>query len=227
MKLSVIIPAYNEQKTLRSIIDKVLATGQADEIVIVDDGSTDGTKQIMQELKSSNVKIVSHEHNQGKGAAISTGIKQCQGDVILIQDADDEYDPSDYEALLAPIRSGAAQVVYGSRILKADNPQGPLPFYLGGRIVTMCTNILYGSKLTDEPTCYKVFESQTIKDINIDSEGFEWEPEITAKLLKRGVDIYEIPISYKPRSKQEGKKIKSWDGIKAIITLLRYKFKQT
>ena len=224
MKLSVIIPAYNEVKTIRQVLDQVRELELDLEIVVVDDGSTDGTRDILNELQGPGLQVVFHKNNQGKGAAIRTGLTHCQGEVVIIQDADLEYDPSDYYALLKPFEDPACQVVYGSRILKKDNPQGGFKFYVGGRLVTLATNLLFFSRLTDEPTCYKLFRRDLIAGISLKGNGFELEPEITAKILRRGIKIHEIPISYNPRGILEGKKINAKDGLLALWTLLRYRF---
>lgn len=225
LKVSVIIPVYNERKTLADVLDRVLAVEEADEIIIVDDGSTDGTRDILPELeaKIEIAKIVLHEMNQGKGAAVRTGINAATGDIILIQDADQEYDPRDYSKLLQPLREGITQVVYGSRFL--GGPRKAMFFWnmVANRSLTLITNMLYNSIISDMETCYKVFRADLIKDIKLRSTGFEIEPEVTAKILKRGVRIYEVPISYNGREWDEGKKIKWYDFFIALWTLLRYR----
>ena len=224
MKLSVIIPAYNEIGTIEKILGRVAAVPLDKEIVVVDDGSTDGTRQLLAGLNLPGLRVFFHEKNQGKGGAVVTGFAQAQGDILLIQDADLEYDPEDYPALVEPILSGRAQVVYGSRLLKKDNPRGSWSFYLGGLVVTLATNLIYQTWLTDEPTCYKVFTRQVIQDLTIEGKGFDWEPEITAKILRKGIKIVEVPIAYHPRPLEEGKKIRPWDGLEALWTLLRWRF---
>ena len=223
MKLSVIIPAYNEAKTIRQVLEKVQSLKLDLEIVIVDDGSSDGTRDILKELQGPGLKVIMHERNQGKGAAIRTALPHCSGEVFIIQDADLEYDPNDYSALLALFEDPGCQVVYGSRILKRDNPKGGWRFFMGGRLVTIATNLLFGSHITDEPTCYKLFRRELICGLDLKGNGFELEPEITAKILRRGIRIYEAPISYRPRDVSQGKKINAKDGLIALWTLLRYR----
>lgn len=223
MKLSVIIPAFNEKGTIAELLRRVRALDLDMQIIIVDDGSSDGTREILREMEREDLIVAFHEKNQGKGAAVRTGFQLVDGDVAVIQDADLEYDPHDLLSMLAAMIDGNARVVYGSRILRQDNPHGGLPFHLGGRLVTMATNLLFGSRLTDEPTCYKMFRTEVLQDVGIESDGFEWEPEVTAKILKKGIRIIEVPISYKPRSVSGGKKIKPVDGIKAVWTLLKYR----
>lgn len=226
LKLSVIIPCYNEVKTVRTVVERVLAVNEADEVVIVDDGSTDGTRDILPELEKEMgiVRVVYHQHNQGKGAAVRTGIEAATGDIILIQDADQEYDPRDYPTLLRPLREGITEVVYGSRFL--GGPRKAMFFWnmVANRTLTLLTNVLYNSILSDMETCYKVFKADLIKGIRLRSTGFEIEPEVTAKILKRGHRIYEVPISYNGREWHEGKKIKWYDFFIAVWTLLRYRF---
>lgn len=228
--LSVVIPAYNESPTLESVLDKVAAVKFAlnMEIIVVDDGSKDGTADIARAWASRNesdrisVRVISKE-NGGKGTAVRRGIDESTGEYVIIQDADLEYDPNDYVKLLEPILAGEAEVVYGSRITGPDKP-GSLKFYLGGRLVTIATNLLYGSHITDEPTCYKLFRGELIRNMPLTCTGFEFCPEVTAKVLKRGLRIAEVPIRYFPRSIEEGKKIRSWDGVLAIWELLKWRF---
>jgi dolichol-phosphate mannosyltransferase len=228
MKLSVIVPIYNEEKTLAELIKRVQAVDLNKELILVDDGSTDGTRAILQSLEkyqSANMTIVYHARNQGKGAALATGLRYVTGDLVIVQDADMEYDPQDYLPLTAQFADKKVAVVYGSRTLK-KNPRSNFNFYWGGRLLSWITNLLYGSHITDESTCYKVFRADLLKEMGIESEGFEFCPEITAKVLRRGIRIYEIPISYNPRLWNEGKKIKWQDGLIAIWTLLKYRFSQ-
>ncbi|MBA2846644.1 glycosyltransferase involved in cell wall biosynthesis [Methanococcus maripaludis] len=232
MKLSVIIPAYNEEKTVLKTLEEVVAVNLPidKEIIVVNDGSTDKTEEIIEnsikKFPESNIKLLSKK-NGGKGSALKEGIQNSTGELIIIQDADLEYDPSDYSKLIQPILEETANVVYGSRIKNKDNGYSHVSFLIGGIGVTLATNVLYGVFLTDEPTCYKVFHSD-LKNILIDAEGngFEWEPEITAKIIRKGHKIKEIPINYYPRTKKEGKKIKWSDGVKAVETLLKWRFKK-
>jgi glycosyltransferase involved in cell wall biosynthesis len=225
LKVSVIIPCYNEKPTVEEIVRRVRAVQLAHEIIVVDDGSTDGTREVLSGIDSgSDVKIILHTHNQGKGAAVRTGFKNATGDVFLIQDADLEYDPRDYPILLKPIEEGIAKVVYGSRFL--GGPRKAMFFWhmVGNRLLTLVTNLLYDSILSDMETCYKVFRADVIRDIPLRSRRFDFEPEITAKVLKRGHRIYEVPISYNGREWDEGKKITWRDGMIALWTLFRYRF---
>lgn len=226
MKLSVIIPVYNEAATLEEIIRRVRATELVHQIVVVDDGSSDHSASILARLKNDgepSLTILSHEHNKGKGAAMRTGLSAVTGDLVLVQDADLEYDPADYPALLAPFENPDTEVVYGSRNLKR-NPKSTFAFYWGGRILSWITNLLYGTRITDEATGYKVIKTELLRDIGLETDGFEFCPEVTAKLLTRGVPIHEVPINYQPRSWSEGKKIQWYDGAIAIWTLLKYRF---
>jgi glycosyltransferase involved in cell wall biosynthesis len=232
MKLSVIIPAYNEEKTLQEIVRQVqkvrLAKNITKEIIIVNDASTDKTLAISRKLRG--VKVISHKVNQGKGAALATGINEATGDIILIQDADLEYDPSDYPKLLEPILRKRAKVVYGSRLkhyplrLFGQKKTPLILHFLGNKFLTFVTRILYGNEVTDMETCYKVFTQEIIKPIKITAKRFDFEPEITAKVLKQGIKIYEVPIKVKPRGYDEGKKITWRDGFIAIWTLIKFKF---
>ena len=225
MKLTIIIPVYNEVKTIQEIIQRVQATGLADEILAIDDGSTDGSRAILENLsKEGKVKVIYHDHNQGKGKAVRTGIQNASGDLILIQDADLEYDPREYPNLLRPIQEGIADVVYGSRFLGAG--RRPVLFWnmVANKILTLVTNILYNNILTDMETGYKLFRRQLVQDIPLHAHGFEFEPEFTAKILKRKARLYEVPISFNPRDYSEGKKIKMRDAFIAMWTLFKYRF---
>jgi len=224
MKLSVLIPVHNEEKTLKDIIKKVQRISIEKEIIIVDDGSTDGTRGLLRELeRQDNIRVIYQNQNRGKGAAIRTAIPFVTGDVTIIQDADLEYNPNDYLKLIEPIKTDNTKVVYGSRFLNKQNKHSYLRYYLGGLTLSLLTNLLYFQKLTDEPTCYKVFDSQLLKSLNLKCQKFEFCPEVTAKVAKRGIVIKEIPISYYPRSIAEGKKIRWRDGFKAIWTLIKYR----
>jgi len=227
LKLSVIVPCYNEVQTLEEIIRQVVAVGLAHEIIIVDDGSQDGTRDLLPKIEAAypqQVRVILHEHNQGKGAAISTGFRAATGEVFLIQDADLEYDPRDYPSLLKPIQEGRAKVVYGSRFL--GGPRKTMFFWnmVANKFLTLATNILYNTILSDMETCYKVFRAEVVRDVRIRSRRFDFEPEITAKVLKKGIRIYEVPISYNGREWEEGKKIKWYDAPIALWTLVRYRF---
>ncbi len=227
-KLSIIIPGYNEEKTISEIIRRVKNVklkGIAKEIVIVDDASTDNTKEILGSIKDNSVKIIHHKKNMGKGSAIRTALNYVTGDIVLIQDADLEYNPEEYPKLLEPIMEGKAKVVYGSRQLGKKHPRyARLAYYIAGLSLTALSNILYGVNLTDEPCGYKVFSSDVIKGVNLRCKRFEFCPEITAKISKKGIRIYEVPSSYNPRSRKEGKKIKFSDWLEAVYTLIKYKF---
>lgn len=220
--VSVIVPVYNEVAHLEELLAAVLASPAKKEIVIVDDGSTDGTREKLQELaRMENVTIVFHEKNYGKGASIRTALNYARGEYVLIQDSDLEYDPGDYPALLRPLQEGTANVVYGVR---PDRPERGLRFFLGAKLLTHLTNLLYGAGIHDEATCYKVFRRSTLMQIALRCRRFEFCPEVTAKLCRMGEHIAEVPIHYNPRSADEGKKIRHSDGWLAIWTLIRYRF---
>lgn len=226
MNLSVIIPVYNEEATLEEIITRVRATGLASEIVIVDDSSSDNSPAILSRLQNGALpplRLLRHERNQGKGAAIRTGLAAVTGDLVLVQDADLEYDPADYPALLAPFTNPEVKVVYGSRNLRR-NGRSSFAFYWGGRLLSVITNLLYGSRLTDEATGYKVFCANLLREIGLEGNGFEFCPEVTGKILRRKIPIYEVPISYYPRTWAEGKKIQWYDGLIAVWNLVKYRF---
>ena len=225
LKLSIIIPVYNEVKTIDEIIRRVKATGLVDEILVVDDGSTDGSRDILQKFENNElVRVIYHESNQGKGKAVRTGFQNAIGDLILIQDADLEYDPREYPILLRPIQEDIADVVYGSRFLGAG--RRPVLFWnmVANKILTLVTNILYNNILTDMETGYKLFRREIVQNMTLHARGFEFEPEFTAKILKRKVRIYEVPITFNPRDYSEGKKIKMKDAFIAMWTLFKYRF---
>ena len=227
MKLSVIIPVYNEKETLIPILKEVLAVEMAHEIVIVDDGSTDGTRDLYDEAAglSDIIKIHLHDNNQGKGAALHTGFKEAEGEILLIQDADLEYDPRDYAMMVRPIREGKTAVVYGSRFRGGPTKAMFFSHMLGNKFLTFCCNVLFDTIITDMETCYKAFRADVIREIPLRARGFDFEPEVTAKILKRGHRIYEVPISYNGREFEEGKKLNPWrEGPLALWTLLKYKF---
>jgi glycosyltransferase involved in cell wall biosynthesis len=232
LKLSIIIPVYNEEKTIREIVSQVkkvkLPIGLAKEIIVVDDCSGDESYKILKNI--DGLQLIKHDKNMGKGAAIRSGIKKSSGNLILIQDADLEYDPFDYPKLVDPILSGKTKVVYGTRLKNYPVRvfgRRHTPFvthYLGNMFLSFVTRLLYGSNITDMETCYKVFGREVVKNIKIESDRFEFEPEITAKILKAGHKIHEVPIKVKPRGYDEGKKITWRDGFLAIWTLIKYRF---
>lgn len=226
MKISIVIPVFNEKDTIHEIISRVEAVnvGMEKEIVIVDDFSDDGTREILEKIQKPQIKVYFHPKNMGKGAALKTGFSKAQGDIILIQDADLEYNPQEFPKLLAPILDGRADVVYGSRFL--GGPHRVLFFwhYVGNKILTTFSNILSNLNLTDMETCYKVFKKEVISKINLKSKRFGFEPEVTIKISKLKCRIYEVPISYSGRDYSEGKKIGWKDGLAAIFHIIRYRF---
>ncbi len=225
MRTSVIIPVYNEKATIQEIISRVQATHMIDEILIVDDGSTDGTRDILAGYDHHDVvRVIYHDKNQGKGAAVRTGIHGVTGDLVIIQDADLEYDPREYPNLVRPINEGIADVVYGSRFL--GGARRPILFWnmVANKILTLVTNILYNNILTDMETGYKVFRREVVSNLTLRAHHFDFEPEFTAKILKKKVRIYEVPISFNPRDYSEGKKIKMLDAFEAMWALIKYRF---
>ena len=224
MNLSVVIPVYNEVNNIAEILRRVQATNLPTEIIVVDDGSQDGTRAILQQLNGNGkVRVILHERNQGKGAAVVTGMQAAQGDILLIQDADLEYDPRDYPTLLQPIQEGVAEVVYGSRFLGAPHRVAMFWHMVANKLLTLMTNMLYNTILTDMETGYKVFRREVIQGMKIRSKRFNFEPEFTAKVIKRKYRIFEVPISFNPRDYSQGKKIKLKDAFEAVWALLKYR----
>jgi len=228
MKLSIIIPVFNEEKTIGKILKCVVNAPLLNwekEIIVINDGSTDNTEVVIEELRKSLSEIIyiKHLQNHGKGAAIKTALHYISGDFVIIQDADLEYDPNDYQKLVSLIEKGY-NVVYGSRNLDKKTKRGYFFYFLGGKIITTFCNLLFHSRLTDINTGYKLFQSEIIKSLNLESNGFEFCEEVTAKILKRKIPIKEVAINYYPRTFKEGKKIRFKDGIRAILTLLKFKF---
>lgn len=223
LKLSIIIPAYNESETIEALLNQIenQAFSQPIEIIVVDDGSTDGTRDILEKYRS-RYSVIFHEKNQGKGAAIRTGITLVTGSHVVIQDADLEYDPADLVTMWEKMIAEDLQVLYGSRSMnRGKNKEAGFMFYWGGQLVTLATNILYNQRLTDEPTCYKMFTAELVKSLPLVCERFEFCPEVTALVAKKGYRIMEVPISYNPRTAAEGKKINWKDGIEALWTLAK------
>jgi glycosyltransferase involved in cell wall biosynthesis len=225
MKLSVIIPVYNESESIQEILKRVQSQKVAKEIIVVDDGSMDGTRDVLKKLNGKGgVRVILHEQNKGKGAAVRTGMSAAKGDVLLIQDADLEYDPRDIPHLLQPINEGIADVVYGSRFLGGPRRATMYWHMIANKLLTFMTNILYDNILTDMETGYKVFRREVIEGMVLRANGFDFEPEFTAKILKRHYRIYEVPITFNPRDYTQGKKIKLHDAFEAVWTLLKYRF---
>ena len=245
MLLSIVIPVFNEENLVCELLEKVvalrLADGMTKEIIVVDDGSSDRTHAVisrfLESRPDSGTRLLSHERNRGKGAAVRTGFEAAKGEILIVQDADLEYDPEDIKEVVRPITAGDCKVVYGSRILRekelgrsgvcglitGKHPHSYVLAYLGGVAITKWTNLLTGAKLTDEPTCYKCFQRDALAGIVIESDDFAWEPEITMKVLNNGIVIREVPVDYHPRKLSEGKKINWKDGLKALWTVWRYR----
>lgn len=233
MKLSIIIPVFNEEKTIGEILWRVfkvrLPNGIQKEIIVVNDGSTDNTKQVVEDWRKKGIRYIEYPNNQGKGAAIRSGLKVATGDYVIIQDADLEYDPSDYSRLLKPLINKETEVVYGNRFenyplnLWGKNKTILPTYWIGNMVLALVTNLLYGSNLRDMETCYKLFSKKALDKVTVEAKRFEFEPEITAKILKKGFRIVEVPIKVKPRTHKEGKKISWTDGLLAVWTLLKYR----
>ncbi len=230
--LSIIIPAYNEEKTIAELLQRVLdadlGEGIDRELIVVNDCSTDSTGRIVQSFIAAHpqapITYLVHDRNQGKGMAVRTGIQAVTGDYVVMQDADLELDPNDFARMLPHLLSGQYRVVYGSRFLAEENSHTYFSYQLGGKFLSVMTNLLYAQRITDEPTCYKMFDAGLLKSIPLDCKGFEFCPEVTAKVSRLGYKIKEVPIRYYPRSIEEGKKLRLRDGLKAIGTLLKYRF---
>jgi len=226
-KLSVVVPVFNERNTLVEILRRMRAVELPDsierEIIVVDDGSDDGTRDVLKQLGDSTVRIIMHERNRGKGAAVRTGAANATGEYVLVQDADLEYDPDDWPKLLNPILRGRTRVVYGSRFT-GERRNMLFAHWIGNRFLSLVTNLLYNTTLSDMETCYKVLDRRLFDDLSLSADRFDIEPEITAKILKRGIRIYEVPISYAGREFDEGKKITWRDGFAALWTLVKYRF---
>jgi glycosyltransferase involved in cell wall biosynthesis len=225
MKLSVIIPVYNEVESIQVILKHVHETNLVHEIVVVDDGSKDGTRDVLAALDGKDsVRVILHEKNKGKGAAVRTGMAAATGEVLLIQDADLEYDPRDFPQLLQPIEEGVADVVYGSRFLGRAHRVTMFWHLVANQMLTLMTNILYNTILTDMETGYKVFRREVLNGMVLHANSFDFEPEFTAKILKRKFRIFEVPITFNPRDYTQGKKIKLHDAFEAVWTLIKYRF---
>ena len=225
MILSVIIPAYNEIRTIKELLRRVASVDIPKEVIIVDDGSTDGTREFLRSIENkADFKVIFHAKNRGKGAAIRTAIPHVSGDVVIIQDADLEYDPRDYPRVIGSIVAGRASVVYGSRYPKLKNYLPFTPNRMGVLVLTALANLLFGARITDEATCYKAFRADLLKSLPLKCERFEFCPEVTAKVRKRGHRIHEVPISFRGRNVKEGKKIRWRDGLEAISALIKYRF---
>ncbi|MCE2401543.1 glycosyltransferase family 2 protein [Candidatus Poribacteria bacterium] len=225
MLVSVIIPAYNEEQTIRQVLETVQALPLEKQIIVVNDGSTDDTYTILEELRSDkSLTIVHCKENRGKGFAIRSGIPHVKGKAVIIQDADMELSPNDILQLVEPLKNEKVEVVYGSRFLEGRG-NASIHNFIANRVLAIYTNLLYGCRITDESTGYKAFSTDLLKELNLTCEGFEFCPEVTAKILRAGYQIHEVPVSYFPRTKKEGKKLRFWsDGLFAAWTLLKYRF---
>ena len=222
MKISVVVPVYNEKNTIREIVRRIQQVSFEKEIIIVDDYSTDGTREILKGMEGNTLKILFHDKNQGKGATLKTGFQEVTGDIVIIQDADLEYNPQEYQILIQPILDGKADAVYGSRFLACPHRVLLFWHYVGNKFLTTLSNVFTNLNLTDMETCYKVFKASLLKKMEIKSKRFGFEPEITAKLAKLKCRIYEVPISYSGRDYSEGKKINWKDGLAAFFWIIRY-----
>jgi glycosyltransferase involved in cell wall biosynthesis len=226
MKLSIVMPVFNEVRTIEEIVARVQSAPFEKEIVVIDDCSTDGTVDLLRKIanQSENIKVFYHDRNRGKGAALRTGFAKVAGDIVIIQDADLEYDPREYPRILEPILDGRADVVYGSRFLGGPHRVMFFWHYVGNKFLTLLSNMMSNLNLTDMETCYKAFRKEVLKDLTLKSDRFGFEPEFTLKVAKRKFRIYEVPISYSGRTYEEGKKINWKDGVAAIFSIIRFRF---
>ena len=228
-KLSILIPVYNEIATLEEIVRRVrqVELDCPREVVVVDDGSTDGSREWLKEAEEGpdgELRVFFHETNRGKGAAVRTALEHAEGDIVIVQDADLEYDPADYPKLMAPILADEADVVYGSRYLEGRGGEPMGVYYIGNRVLTLLSNLVNGMKLSDMETCYKAFRGEVASGLNLRANAFEFEPEFTAKIARRKLRVVEVPVSYARRTRREGKKITWKDFISAVIAIFRYRF---